>query len=228
MATDISIARAIDDGLRILKGNFWPCVLAIVILGILDSFGDGAVIRRTVDENGWTFGPSLTGGFVAFIIGLLVKPVFDFGTKFMFVRSLRGDIFDVKDMAEGFDTKPLYVDIILTNLILKIMVLVGIVCLVLPGIYIACRTVLAPYLVMDKGLGPRQAIAASWELTRDFWPRVVLMALVAFAMMLGGLVLLLVGMIPAFAWIKGMFAAFYQQVLDVHSEEFLQSLDIAP
>ena len=228
MYTTVSVGTAINDGLRNLKANFWPYILLIVILGILDSLGNGPAFREGFTGGRWQFGHSWNGGLLAFAVAIFIKPVFDFGTKMIMVRANRGEFADVKDVIEGFDSRDLYIDIVLSNIIVMVAVLLGFICLVLPGIYIGCRLVLVPYLVMDKGLGPRQAINASWELMRDFWPRVIPLALMAFVMMIGGLILLIVGMIPAFAWIKAMFASFYQQVIDVHSEEFLLSLDIAP
>lgn len=225
----VTIPKAIDAGLRILKANFWPCILIVVILGILDSFGQGSSFRQGIGEGQWwRMAIPIGGGFLAFVIGVFIKPVFDYSTKLIFVRANRGDYVDVKDIVRGFDSKNLYIDIILTNIMISVSVIVGFIFLILPGIYIASRTVLAPFLVMDKGLAPQQAYKASWELMRDFWPQVILLGIVSFFMCIVGLLLLIVGIFPAIAWIKGMFASFYQQVIDAHDEEFLLSLDIAP
>jgi hypothetical protein len=115
----VTISRAISDGLRILKEYFWPCILIVIILFILDSFGQGSVVRSGFYSPGWWMDEDQTsGGFLAFIIA-------------------------------------------------------------------ACMCIV-------------------------------------------GLMLLFVGIFPAVGWIKGMFASFYQQVIDVHDEEFLRSLDIEP
>lgn len=228
MNPTVSVARAISDGLRNLKANFWPFILIIIILAILDSIGNGPVFRDGVREGNWHFGGHWNGGALAFFIGVFIKPVFDFGAKLIMVHTNRGEPVDVREIVTGFDARNLYIDIILTNIMIVVMMLLGFICLVLPGIYIACRVVLAPYLVIDKGLAPKQAVKASWELMRDFWPSVILLGITAFFMMVGGLILLIVGIFPAVAWIKAMLAAFYQQVIDVHSEEFLLSLDIEP
>lgn len=223
----VTVSKAIDDGLRILKAWFWPCILIVIILAILDSLGQGSAVRENIgDGNWWVSTP--TSGFLAFIITVLVKPVFDAGSKLIFVSTLRGDDMDVKDIVNGFDSRELYIDIVLANLLVWICIILGLICLVIPGIYVACRSILTPYLVIDKGLGPREAFAASWELMRDFWPKVIALALVAMLMCIGGFILLFIGIFPAVAWIKGMFASFYQQVIDAHDEDFLRSLDIEP
>ena len=54
------------------------------------------------------------------------------------------------------------------------------------------------------------------------------MGIISSFLFLVGLVAFIVGIFPAFAWIKAMFASFYQQVIDVHDEEFLDSMGIEP
>lgn len=224
----VTVPKAIDAGLRNIKANFWPFILIILILGIVDSIGNGPAVRRGMETNNWWMFTPMSGGFLSFVIGMLIKPVLDYGANLVFIRGNRGEEVDVREIITGFDSKDLYIDIVLTNILIIVCVVGGLIFLVLPGIYIACRTLLAPYLVIDKGLAPQQALKASWELMRDFWPLVILLGIVAIIMFIGGLILLVVGLIPAFAWIKAMFADFYQQVIDAHDEDFLRSLDIEP
>ena len=49
----VTISRAISDGLRILKEYFWPGILIVIILFILDSFGQGSVVRSGFYSPGW-------------------------------------------------------------------------------------------------------------------------------------------------------------------------------
>ncbi len=224
----VTVPKAIDAGLRNLKANFWPYMLIIVILGILESFSNGFGIREGMNSGNWFFWGPVSGGLLASFITVFVKPVFEYGAKMTFLRGHRDQEVDVRDIIRGFDSRSLYIDIILTNIMVMLAIIFGFICLILPGIYIACRTVLAPLLVMDKGLGPQEAFKASWALTRIHWPVALQLGIVAFLMIIGGLLLLVVGMIPAFAWVKAMFTSFYQQVLDAHDEQFLLSLDIEP
>ena len=222
MESRVSFGRAFEEGLQNLKVNFWPCILVIIILAIVESFSNGAFIG-----NGKIWNPA-SAGMLAFLVSTFIKPIFDYGAKLTFVRVNRGESMDAGCLVEGFRSRHLYIDIILTNAILIMIILLGFIALILPGIYILCRTVLAPYLVINKGLGPKQAVSASWELMRDFWPQVIVMGIISSFLFLVGLVAFIVGIFPAFAWIKAMFASFYQQVIDVHDEEFLDSMGIEP
>lgn len=46
-----------------------------------------------------------------------------------------------------------------------IIVLAGLVALILPGLYLLVRIIFAPYLLIDRNLGPTEAIKASWRMT---------------------------------------------------------------
>lgn len=71
-----------------------------------------------------------------------------------------------------------------------VVVGIGLVLLVLPGLYLATRLFLAPILVIDRGLDPVAALKRSWELTDD-----VLVDVIVFFLFLFGINLL--GAIPA-------------------------------
>ncbi len=227
MHPPISVTSCFDQGLANLKANFWAYILVVIILGILDSIGNGPGFSQSMGVHFWFDSESSGNGLLSLLVGVFIKPVFDFGANLLFLRGHRGQDVEVKTIADGFTARQRYIDIIVTNLMVFLMLIAGFICLVLPGIYIACRTILTSYLVMDKGLAPRQAISASWELMRDYWLQGLLLFLISGLILCVGLLLLVVGLIPAFALVKAMFAAFYQKIIDVHEEEFLRSLDIA-
>ena len=228
MVPTVSIGKAIDEGFANLKANFWPFILIIVILGMLDSFGKGSPFTGGAVEGDWWMNVSFSRGFLATFIVIFIKPVFDFGADLLFVKGNRREAFEFREISTGFDSKKLYIDIILTNLMLVTIIILGCIALVLPGIYIACRSILTPYLVIDKGLQPRQALNASWELMRDFWLHIIFLVLIAVVLCIVGLCLFIVGIFPAIALVHGMFASFYQQIIDYHDEEFLLSLGVEP
>jgi len=228
MVPTVSIGKALNEGFANLKANFWPFILIVVILGILDSFGKGSVVSQSIDAEHWVSFSDGNGGLLAALVGIFIKPVFDFGADLLFVKGNRKELFEFREISKGFDSKDLYIDIIIANLMLFVIIVLGFIALILPGIYIACRSILMPYLVIDKGLQPRQALNASWELMRDFWLHVVLLFIIALFLCIFGLALLVIGIFPALALIHAMFASFYQQIIDYHDEEFLLSLGIEP
>jgi uncharacterized membrane protein len=67
---------------------------------------------------------------------------------------------------------------------------------------------------MDKHLDPISAVEESWRMTRGHGWRIFWMAIVSFFIFLAGLIMLVVGIIPARIWVKSSFASLYQSVLN--------------
>jgi len=66
----VSFGRAFEEGLQNLKVNFWPCILVIIILAIVESFSNGAFIG-----NGKIWNPA-SAGMLAFLVSTFIKPIF--------------------------------------------------------------------------------------------------------------------------------------------------------
>ena len=84
--------------------------------------------------------------------------------------------------------------------------------LIIPGIIFACKLAFVPYLVMDKNLDPVEAVKESWRMTKGYGWTIFAMGFVSIFIVLGGLLLLLLGIIPAAMWISSAFASLYHAV----------------
>ena len=54
--------------------------------------------------------------------------------------------------------KPWFVNFLIVNFIIGVATAIGGMCLIVPGVYIAVRVSLAPYLVVDRNMGPIEAL----------------------------------------------------------------------
>lgn len=140
---------------------------------------------------------------------LLVFAPIDYGAAFIFLKAVRNERFEVKDMFSTFDN---YLNVVLANLLVSTIVAIGIVLLVVPGIIFACRLAFVRYLVLEKKMEPVQAVKESWRMTQGYAGEIFLMGLVAFFVAIGGLICLGVGIIPAVIWIRCAFASMYYAV----------------
>jgi uncharacterized membrane protein len=84
------------------------------------------------------------------------------------------------------------------NFILGMIVFVGLICLIIPGIYFGIRFGFAPYILIDKDDTIGDALDASWKITEGQVWNIFVLGLVSFVIVLAGLIALLVGVIPAF------------------------------
>lgn len=77
------------------------------------------------------------------------------------------------------------------------LILLGFVCFIIPGIYLAVRWMFAEYYVLDKGMRPLEALKASSELTKGYRWKLFLFGLVSLLLILLGVFFLIVGAIVA-------------------------------
>lgn len=138
---------------------------------------------------------------------VLILPVINYGGDFLYVRFMRNDEADLRDMFAGF--RDGYLNIILANLLVVAIVIIGFILLIVPGIILAIRLAFVPYIVMDKRLDAVAAVEKSWDMTRGHSWRIFGLALLAVPIMIVGFLLLIVGAFFGYLWIKTAFASLY-------------------
>ncbi len=218
-----TFGAAYGTGWKVMADNFLRFLLVVLVLGIITS---PMTMFNWHEPHGWdhmwhspdelfrfaTMGIAAAFlGFIGFLFTFLVLPVFQFGGKMMFLQGVRGETPDFDYLIAGFRKN--YLNIVLTNLLMFALIGIGFVCLLIPGIIIACRLAFAPYLVMDRGLDPIQAVEESWRMTRGHGWTIFLMGFITIFLFIGGLICLFFGVLIAFMWIKSAFATMYQSVL---------------
>jgi hypothetical protein len=150
-------------------------------------------------------------GLIALLYTFLAAPVFRYGSRMMFVQAVRKEKPDFETLIRGFMDN--YLSIILANLLVTALVILGLFALIVPGIIIACRLAFVAYIVMDKKVDPIEAVEMSWRLTRGHGWTIFLMGFVSFFLIIFGLMMLLVGVLPALIWIDSAFATLYESVI---------------
>jgi len=141
---------------------------------------------------------------------LLVLSVINYGGDLLFLRAIRNEKIDIKEMFSGF--RDSYLNIVLANLLVFAIVGLGLVFLIVPGIIFLCRLAFVPYLVMDKKLEPVAAVEKSWSMTRGYGWKIFGIGLLAIPIIILGLLCLIVGVFFAAMWIATAFAALYHAV----------------
>ena len=92
---------------------------------------------------------------------LIVQPV-NYGFHYTTMKAARGDKPDVGDLFDAFKN---YGSTILSSIITCVLVIVGFVFLIVPGIIVACKLAFVPLLVVDKKMTAMEAINTSWRMT---------------------------------------------------------------
>lgn len=136
---------------------------------------------------------------------LLFAPI-DYGSAFVFLKAVRNEKFEVKDMFLSFEN---YLNVVLANLLVWAIIGIGIFLLVIPGIIFACRLAFVKYLVMERKMDPVEAVKQSWRMTTGHAWNIFLIGLLAIPIVIAGLICFGVGVIPAVMWIRSAFASMY-------------------
>lgn len=221
-----SFSGSYGTGWKVMADNFLRLLLVVIVLAIIASpmggfqakydFHPGDFRHMPFDMNDF-FRVGAVGLAAAFIglIGLLyyflLLPVFKYGAKMMFVQASRRITPEFDMLIDGFRKN--YLNIVLANLLVTALVGIGIVCLIIPGIIIACRLAFTPYLVMDRNLDPIKAAEESWRLTRGHGWTIFLMGFIGFFIYIAGFICFFIGVLVSDMWIKSSYATLYQSVL---------------
>ena len=141
--------------------------------------------------------------------GILLTGPIGYGVSFAYLKAARNDPLDLKDMFEVFHN---YWNAVLASLLVTIIIGIGFVLLIIPGIIFACKLVFTPYLVVDRKMEVIEAIKESWRMTGGHAWTVFFIGLLAIPIGIAGLICFGVGVIISIMWVTLTFASLYHAV----------------
>lgn len=162
----------------------WIVVYAVQFLpfvfGILYS-----VLMENVDQNSganllWT------------LVYMAIQFILSMGVINAYLQITRGK----KVTMETFTSiVPKIVNYFVAQILMILIVLGGFLLFIIPGIYFSLKFMYAPYLVIDKGMGPIEALKASGQITHGVkWDMIGFMVAAAI-LMYSGILALFVGLL---------------------------------
>ncbi len=207
----ISASSAYSNGWHQLKRHF-PQLLVISIIFALIAI-PSTVFGAAPDYNDQ--GLSTGTGFIAFLFSTFLTNPAGYGVGYAYLRAVRDEPFVAGDMFAGFR---IYWRAVLSSLAVSAIVFVGVILLVLPGIYFACKLVFVPLLVVDRQLTVADALRESWRMTTGYIPEIFIVILLAIPIFIGGLLLIGIGAFFALMLITAAFTALYQAI-NLHGDQ---------
>ena len=97
-------------------------------------------------------------------------------------------------------------------ILISLIVGIGIVMFIVPGIIFACRLAFVPYLVIDRNMETMEALRTSWAMTSGHGWTIFLMGLLAIPIFIAGIIMLFFGVILSVIWISVAFAVIFHRV----------------
>jgi hypothetical protein len=173
-APKLLIGDTIGRSWELLKANFWPLVGVTLVVGLVQGLLGVIPILGS-------------------IAGLLLSGVFGGGLYYYYLRRLRGQPAEMGDAFAGFSLA--FVPLMLGGLVSSLLTCVGLILLIIPGIYLAVAWCFTVPLIIDQKLEFWTAMEVSRRLVTTQWWRMFGLAILAG----------LIGALGALACIIGVF-----------------------
>jgi hypothetical protein len=191
-APPLNIISCYERSWALLKANFWPLVgVSFLMMAIMSAIGCTHLVG-------------------AFFVSPLLGGVLSGGWYYYFLLKIRGQPTTVGDAFAGFTRA--FITLVATGLLVTIFVTLGLLCLLLPGIYLAVAYAFAYMLATDKRLGIWESMETSRRVMTKQWWRVLGLLLLGIPFFLLGIAALGVGVFVALPLIVGSVAYAYEDL----------------
>jgi serine/threonine protein kinase len=182
----LSIRNCVRRGWALVRSHFWPLVAMTALFLALISVVGSAFSYPT--EEGKPINTS--------ILALLLNGPLIAGLNFYFLKKIRGERTSVETAFAGFGKR--FLHLFLANFVASILIMLGILCLVLPGIYLFVAWIFSLTLVLDKGLDFWAAMELSRKAVNKHWWKVFLLLTMLALLSFAGLAVFCLGIFITF------------------------------
>lgn len=196
MEKHFSIGQAVKFGWEGMKRHFWLFASLIVLAFVLSSVVSllipcqaDAVVSEGTDQ-----AYVIKACFWPWLLHMLVNILFLIGFTNVALKVARGEKPLFADFWNRFGV---YFKMLGANVLYTLLVLVGLVLFIVPGIYFAIKFGFYPYMVVDKGAGPIDALKLSSKATEGVKWDLLGWFIVAILISLAGVLVFLVGLLAA-------------------------------
>ncbi|MCK5136656.1 MAG: hypothetical protein KAR19_12765 [Bacteroidales bacterium] len=197
--------RSYSIGWKVIWVYFVELLVISIVYALLT--GPFNAVQWKMDHFEWFIAPLV---IFAIAYGVFVAGPIGYGVNLVFLKAVRGERIEIKDMFVVFQRN--YWNAVIANIVVGVIVGLGIVMLIVPGIIFACRLAFVPYLVVDRNMDVMDALRVSWDMTRGYGLQIFVMGLLAIFIVIAGLICLFVGVFISIMWISSAFAAMYHAV----------------
>lgn len=187
-----SKSEAIRFGWDIAKKNFWFFFAVLLISNLINwPFN---FISQPLFESSDVYLKLL--GILIYAAGLIVSIEIGFATFAIFFKFIDKKKVSIKDLFAYFNAKLLF-RFSIVGLLYALIVLIGFLLFIIPGIYFGIKYWFALYIYVDKRTGIIESFKESARITKGVKWQLFLLGLIQMLIMLAGTLALLIGLVIA-------------------------------
>lgn len=168
---------------------FFGPLIAMFAAGI-----PGQIINQVVATSTSDMDVIIAAGVISGLINLVVQTYMYAGLYKMCLGAARNGMPQLGELFQGGSR---FLALLGATLLMNLLIIVGFICLIIPGIIVAYGLSMTPYFVIDQGLGPVEAIKASWNATDGHKGKLFVYSLLSMLVMFAGLLCCCIGMYGA-------------------------------
>jgi hypothetical protein len=177
-----SVGEALSFGWDTTKSHLGFFIVMFIIILIVESIPQGiSALGRDSAALG------LIGSLLGLVIGIQVQ----IGTTRIGLKFADGRQAEFSDLFSGFE---LFVSMLIAAILVGLMVFVGMMLLIVPGIILGLIFCFYSYAIVDRGLGPIDALKHSAAVTQGARMALLGFWIVAFLLNMVGLLALFIGL----------------------------------
>ncbi|MGZ2369924.1 hypothetical protein ACXR6G_09080 [Ancylomarina sp. YFZ004] len=218
-----TVSACFEEAFSLMKKHFWMLIL-IIFVGAAIETPMWLMQQTQPSADGFDFTFSILQ-LIQVVYYFAIASIYSYGVIHVFTKVARKKDFVFEETFLGFRT---FSRAILSRLLVVLVVGLGLVLLLIPGIFLACRLVFVPYLIMDKKHKVVESLKLSFYMTKGYFLTILGMGILSFIIIMLGLVLLGFGILISIVWINTAFAVFYNAAEDLHYVDSCKEVGIIP
>ncbi|MEY3296833.1 MAG: hypothetical protein RLZZ597_93 [Cyanobacteriota bacterium] len=204
---EVNIGAYFSRGWAIFKEFAWGYILFTVVMGIIM-----AALSQLPSPLGLRTGDGGMGG--GNLIFNILSPVLGAGFYFVSFQIARNRPKNFSDFFNGFKK---FLPLFLTSLVSGILIFIGMMLLIIPGIYLAISYMFAQPLVIDKSMNFWSAMETSRKLIGKRWFSFLGLGILMGLLVLAGFLLLGIGAFVTIPLSTCVLAAAYEDIVGLNS-----------
>jgi predicted Ser/Thr protein kinase len=201
----LDIGSCLRRGWKLFCANFWPFVGITALLMALMAFATsitGASVRH---------GPAGGSSFeIGSAIAVLIWGPLAGGMYLYLLRKIRGENATVETVFSGFSSR--FLQLFLGGFVSHLLIWLGFMCFILPGIYLLVAWTFAMPLIADKRMDFWSAMELSRKVITKHWFKFLGFTLISLLLTMAGFVALLIGVLIMLPWVIAAHVYAYEDI----------------